>query len=57
MCGIIAYAGQQARSNTILLEGLRALEYRGYDSAGLASVSNGRIQVIKAKGKIGRAHV
>lgn len=52
MCGIIAYAGQQARSNTILLEGLRALEYRGYDSAGLASVINGRIQVIKAKGKV-----
>lgn len=52
MCGIIAYAGQQARSNTVLMEGLRALEYRGYDSAGLANVVEGNIQVFKAQGKV-----
>lgn len=52
MCGIIGYAGQQARSNTVLIEGLRALAYRGYDSAGLANVVDGQIQVYKAQGKV-----
>ncbi len=52
MCGIVAYAGQEARSITVLLKGLKALEYRGYDSAGLANVVEGRVQVIKTPGKV-----
>ncbi|MDX2243173.1 MAG: glutamine--fructose-6-phosphate transaminase (isomerizing) [Leptolyngbyaceae cyanobacterium bins.302] len=51
MCGIVGYIGTQAASN-ILLEGLRKLEYRGYDSAGIASVYEGEIHCIRAKGKL-----
>ncbi len=51
MCGIVGYIGTQAAS-TILLEGLRKLEYRGYDSAGIATVHNGEIGCVRAKGKL-----
>ena len=51
MCGIVGYVGQEAAA-PILLDGLRRLEYRGYDSAGLAVHSDGRIQVIRAVGKL-----
>src|SRR5207249_3721009 len=51
MCGIIGYVG--ARSCLpILIEGLKRLEYRGYDSAGVAIQSNGSLRVVKAAGKI-----
>ena len=51
MCGIIGYIGfQQARP--ILLEGLKRLEYRGYDSAGLAAIENGQLVICKAAGRI-----
>ena len=52
MCGIIGYVGKKAAS-PILLEGLRRLEYRGYDSAGVALVCGGDLRVRKKKGKIG----
>jgi glucosamine--fructose-6-phosphate aminotransferase (isomerizing) len=51
MCGIIGYVGKKAAS-PILLEGLRRLEYRGYDSAGVALVCGGSLLVRKKKGKI-----
>ncbi|EKQ67759.1 glucosamine--fructose-6-phosphate aminotransferase, isomerizing [Leptolyngbyaceae cyanobacterium JSC-12] len=51
MCGIVGYIGTQAASN-ILLEGLRKLEYRGYDSAGIATVLKGDIHCVRAKGKL-----
>jgi glucosamine--fructose-6-phosphate aminotransferase (isomerizing) len=58
MCGIIGYVGKKAAS-PILLEGLRRLEYRGYDSAGLAVLCDAELHVRKKKGKIdeGLAHV
>jgi len=58
MCGIIGYVGKKAAS-PILLEGLRRLEYRGYDSAGLAVLCEAALLVRKKKGKIdeGLAHV
>jgi len=58
MCGIIGYVGKKAAS-PILLEGLRRLEYRGYDSAGVAMVYGTDLLVRKKKGKIdeGLAHV
>ena len=58
MCGIIGYVGKKAAS-PILLEGLRRLEYRGYDSAGLAVLDDADLLVRKKKGKIdeGLAHV
>ncbi len=51
MCGIIGYVGKKAVS-PILLEGLRRLEYRGYDSAGLAILHEADMLVRKKKGKI-----
>jgi glucosamine--fructose-6-phosphate aminotransferase (isomerizing) len=52
MCGIIGYVGKKAAS-PILLEGLRRLEYRGYDSAGIAVLDGNELLVRKKKGKIG----
>ena len=52
MCGIIGYIGQ-AEATPILMDGLRRLEYRGYDSAGIALVSNGAMQIRKCTGRIG----
>ena len=52
MCGIVGYTGPR-QAAPLLLEGLRRLEYRGYDSAGLALIEDGRIDVHKAAGKIG----
>jgi len=51
MCGIVGYIGTQAASG-ILLEGLRKLEYRGYDSAGIATVWEGKLDRVRAKGKL-----
>jgi glutamine---fructose-6-phosphate transaminase (isomerizing) len=51
MCGIVGYIGTQAASG-ILLEGLKKLEYRGYDSAGIATVLEGEIHCVRAKGKL-----
>lgn len=51
MCGIIGYTGKKDASE-ILLDGLKQLEYRGYDSAGIAVFSNGGIALRKTKGKV-----
>ncbi len=51
MCGIIGYVGKR-QSAPLLLEGLRRLEYRGYDSAGMAVMADGQLQVHKSKGRI-----
>lgn len=51
MCGITAYVGQRAAA-PILAEGLRRLEYRGYDSAGVATADRGGLHVLKFQGKI-----
>ena len=51
MCGIVGYIGK-ADAPTVLLNGLRRLEYRGYDSAGLAVLDEDRIVISKAPGKV-----
>jgi len=51
MCGIIAYVGSRTAA-PILVEGLRRLEYRGYDSAGVALLFEGQLNISKRKGKI-----
>ncbi|MBV8885708.1 MAG: glutamine--fructose-6-phosphate transaminase (isomerizing), partial [Chroococcidiopsidaceae cyanobacterium CP_BM_RX_35] len=51
MCGIVGYIGNQAATE-ILLAGLEKMEYRGYDSAGIATVLEGDIQCVRAKGKL-----
>ena len=51
MCGIIGYIGER-EAPQILIEGLKRLEYRGYDSAGLAVVNNGTIKIKRNEGKL-----
>src|SRR5213593_2168924 len=51
MCGIVGYIGHK-RVSTVLLDGLRRLEYRGYDSAGIAVINGGTIQVVRSAGKL-----
>jgi glucosamine--fructose-6-phosphate aminotransferase (isomerizing) len=51
MCGIIGYIGGR-QILPVLLEGLRRLEYRGYDSAGVVFLEDGKISVIKVKGRV-----
>ncbi len=51
MCGIVGYIGKQQAQN-ILLDGLSRLEYRGYDSAGIAIMAEGQISLSKAKGRL-----
>jgi glucosamine--fructose-6-phosphate aminotransferase (isomerizing) len=51
MCGIVGYVGQR-QAAAILVAGLKKLEYRGYDSAGIAVVSDGALRVVRASGKL-----
>ena len=51
MCGIVGYVGKE-QAAPILLDGLSKLEYRGYDSAGIAVARGAQIEVVKAKGRL-----
>jgi len=51
MCGIVAYLGRKS-AQPILIEGLKRLEYRGYDSAGVALLGSGAIRIKKTSGRI-----
>ncbi|MCC6970335.1 MAG: glutamine--fructose-6-phosphate transaminase (isomerizing) [Phycisphaerales bacterium] len=51
MCGIVAYVGSK-QCQDLMLEGLKRLEYRGYDSAGIATMHNGKINVVKTIGRV-----
>src|SRR2546428_13480208 len=51
MCGIVGYVGDEECA-TLLVDGLRKLEYRGYDSAGVAVLGKEGLSVVRAKGKL-----
>ena len=51
MCGIVGYIGNK-NTQDLLLEGLKELEYRGYDSSGIALLNKNEIEVYKALGKL-----
>ena len=53
MCGIVGYAGRE-QAAPILLDGLRRLEYRGYDSAGAAVCTGLALEVRKSEGRLDR---
>jgi glucosamine--fructose-6-phosphate aminotransferase (isomerizing) len=53
MCGIVGYIGPR-NATPVILNGLRKLEYRGYDSAGLAVLEDGHIEVRRDAGKLDR---
>ena len=51
MCGIVGYVGRRP-ARELLLAGLRKLEYRGYDSAGISLMGEGRIEAVRAVGNL-----
>ena len=51
MCGIVGYIGKQ-KASAIILEGLKRLEYRGYDSAGVATQWDGHFELAKKIGRV-----
>ncbi len=51
MCGIVGYIGEKS-ADSVLLVGLERLEYRGYDSAGIAVIENGELEIRKKAGKL-----
>ncbi len=51
MCGIVGYLGKNGAEN-VILEGLKRLEYRGYDSSGIAMLSEGELKIAKFKGRL-----
>jgi glucosamine--fructose-6-phosphate aminotransferase (isomerizing) len=57
MCGIFGYIGNRSGAPNLVLSGLKSLEYRGYDSWGVAVVTRNRIRIKKKIGKIGAANV
>lgn len=52
MCGIVGYIGKKRNAIDTLIDGLKRLEYRGYDSAGFAVINNNKIKTIKETGKV-----
>lgn len=52
MCGIVGYLGKKEKTISVLIEGLKALEYRGYDSAGIAYQYKNKVKCIKSVGRL-----
>jgi len=53
MCGVVGYLGNKSAKD-VVIKGLKRLEYRGYDSAGVSFLSNGKVKTIKVCGKVSK---
>ena len=51
MCGIVGYVGKD-KALSVLIDGLKTLEYRGYDSSGIAYIDKTEVKIEKEKGKV-----
>ena len=51
MCGIVGYIGSK-NAKEVIMKGLKRLEYRGYDSAGISTLYNNNLEITKVKGKV-----
>ena len=52
MCGIVAYKGNKEKTSKVIFDGLKLLEYRGYDSAGIATLNGDQINEVKCEGRV-----
>ena len=52
MCGIVGYLGNK-EAKDVIIKGLKRLEYRGYDSAGISTLQNNKLEITKTQGKVG----
>jgi len=52
MCGIVGYIGKEKKALDVLIDGLKHLEYRGYDSAGVAYIKDNKLLIEKETGRI-----
>ena len=52
MCGIVGYVGKKGNCVRVLIDGVKRLEYRGYDSAGVAYLKDDNLEIIKEKGNL-----
>ena len=52
MCGIVAFKGNKEKTSEVIFEGLKLLEYRGYDSCGIGVIDNNEIKTFKWKGRV-----
>ena len=55
MCGIVGYIGSK-NAKEVIMKGLKRLEYRGYDSAGISTLYNNNLEITKVKGKVAKLH-
>jgi len=51
MCGIVGYLGNKSAKD-VIIKGLKRLEYRGYDSAGISTLQNNKLEITKTQGKV-----
>ena len=52
MCGIVAFKGDQNKTSKVIFDGLKLLEYRGYDSCGIGVIDENKIKAFKWKGRV-----
>ena len=52
MCGIVAFKGDQNKTSKVIFDGLKLLEYRGYDSCGIGGIDENKIKAFKWKGRV-----